>query len=54
MVKDQIQQMLERYGAALSDGNFAGFANAWAVPAVVLSDAGALPVVQCSRARGYE
>lgn len=44
MIRDQIQQMLEYYGAALSDGNFAVIANAWAVPALVLSDAGALPV----------
>jgi hypothetical protein len=36
--------MLQRYSAALSNGQFDLIANAWVVPALVVSDAGALPV----------
>jgi len=44
MWKDQIQQSLEDYGQALGAGDFSLIANGWVVPAVVLSDSGALVV----------
>lgn len=42
MLQDQIITMLESYGQALGDGKFDVIANSWAVPALVLSDQGAL------------
>lgn len=44
MIQDQILKMLESYGQALSDGQFGVIAASWAVPALVLSDQGALLV----------
>lgn len=44
MWKDQIQQSLEDYGQALGAGDFSLIVNGWAVPALVLSDSGALVV----------
>jgi len=44
MLQDQILSMLTAYGQALSDGQFDAIAQAWAVPALVLSDQGTLLV----------
>jgi len=44
MLQDQILKMLTDYGQALSNGKFAVIAKSWAVPALVLSDQGALAV----------
>jgi len=44
MISDHILKMLETYGQALSDGKFDLIAQSWAVPALVLSDQGALLV----------
>jgi hypothetical protein len=44
MNDDKIINMLERYGAAMSAGNLPAISSCWAVPALVLSDDGALAV----------
>ncbi|HWR65093.1 MAG TPA: hypothetical protein VN364_03150 [Bellilinea sp.] len=44
MIQDYILKMLESYGQALSDGKFDQIAQSWAVPALVLSDQGAMLV----------
>jgi hypothetical protein len=44
MDEGQIKSMLERYGIALSTGDIPGIAYCWEVPALVLSDEGAIAV----------
>jgi hypothetical protein len=44
MNETKSKQFLERYGVALSAGDLPGIANVWDVPALVLSDDGAIPV----------
>jgi hypothetical protein len=44
MDDDTIRPFLERYGDALSRGHLAEVAGCWAVPALVLSDEGAIAV----------
>lgn len=46
MDEDQIRQFLERYGQAMSAGDLPGISNCWEVPALVLSDEGAIPVAE--------
>lgn len=53
MLKDQILQMLEEYGQALSAGDFSLIANRWVTPALVLSDEGALPVTDISEVERF-
>jgi hypothetical protein len=42
--EDKIRRLLERLGTALSTGDLAGISNCWEVPALVLSDEGAIAV----------
>lgn len=51
MDEEKIVSMLERYGTAVSSGDVPGIVNCWEVPALVLSDEGALAV---SEARAIE
>jgi hypothetical protein len=44
-VEDEIKGSLDRLGEALSAGDLAGVASCWEIPGLVLSDAGAIPVV---------
>jgi hypothetical protein len=44
MNETQIRQFLERYGTTLSAGDLPGISNSWEVPALVLSDEGAILV----------
>jgi hypothetical protein len=44
MQTDQIGQLLEQFGQALSEGDLHHAANCWGVPALVLSDDGATAV----------
>lgn len=44
MNETQIKQFLERYGTALSVGDLSGIAGSWGVPALVLSNEGAISV----------
>ena len=44
MRKDQIDQLLEQLGQALSAGDLRKVSNYWEVPALVLSDEGAIAV----------
>src|SRR5574341_1047854 len=46
MNEDKIRRMLERLGTALSSGDLAGIVNCWEVPALVLSDEGAIAVAE--------
>ncbi len=46
MNEDQIRRMLELLGLALSTGDLKAVANCWAVPALVLSDEGAIAVAE--------
>jgi hypothetical protein len=42
--EDDVRTFLETYGRALSEGNLRGVSAAWDVPALVLSDEGAVEV----------
>lgn len=42
--RGRIQTFLERYGRAIGSGDLVGAAACWVVPALVLSDEGAIPV----------
>jgi hypothetical protein len=53
MNESQIKQFLERYGTAVSAGDLSGIANSWEVPALVLSDEGAVPVSDRSEIEGF-
>jgi hypothetical protein len=53
MNEDQIKRFLERYGQALSAGDLAGIAGCWAVPSLVLSDQGAIPVVDSAEVERF-
>jgi hypothetical protein len=44
MNEDQIKRFLERYGQAISAANLMEIASCWEVPALVLSDQGAIGV----------
>jgi hypothetical protein len=44
MDEDEIRRFLDRYGQALSAGHLEEIVRCWDVPALVLSDQGALPV----------
>ncbi len=44
-VEEEIKGSLDRLGEALSVGDLAGAASGWEIPGLVLSDAGAIPVV---------
>jgi hypothetical protein len=44
MNEDQVRRFLDRYGQAISEANLAGIARCWDVPALVLSDQGAIAV----------
>jgi hypothetical protein len=44
MNEDQIRQFLDNYGQALSAGDLDGVAECWDIPALVLSDEGAISV----------
>ncbi len=44
MNEDKILDFLERYGKAISNSNLTGITDSWAVPALVLSDQGAIAV----------
>jgi hypothetical protein len=46
MNEDQIKDMLERLGTALSAGDLAGVSNCWELPALVLSDEGAIAITE--------
>jgi hypothetical protein len=46
MNEDQIKSMLERLGAALSAGDLPTVSSCWELPALVLSDEGALAVTE--------
>lgn len=46
MNEDQIKDMLERLGAALSTGDLAGVSNCWELPALVISDEGAIAITE--------
>jgi len=53
MWKDQIQRSLEQYGQALGAGDFSLIANGWVVPAMVLSDQGALVVTDIAEVERF-
>jgi hypothetical protein len=44
MNNEQIEAFLERYGQAISTGDLPTIVDCWSVPALVLSDQGAMPV----------
>jgi len=48
MIDDLIRKFLEGYGAALSDGDLPVVSRCWTVPALVLSDQGAIAVTNPS------
>lgn len=41
---DPLERSLERYGEALSTRDLSGISSCWEIPALVLSDVGAIPV----------
>lgn len=49
----EIRNMLERYGAALSNGSLQVITNCWAVPAWVLSDNDALAIAHSSEVEAF-
>lgn len=53
MWKEQIQQSLERYGQALGSGDFSLVANGWVMPAMVLSDQGALVITDIAEVERF-
>lgn len=50
---DTIRSFLERYGAALSAGDLDGVADCWALPALVVSDDGAVEVTDTEQIRTF-
>jgi len=48
MNEDKIRDVLERIGIALSAGDLHSLSNCWEVPALVLSDQGAIAVAEVS------
>jgi len=48
MNEDKIRDVLERIGVALSTSNLQALSNCWEVPALVLSDEGAIAVTEVS------
>ena len=53
MYDNNIKDMLEHYGAALSNGDLSVISSCWAVPALVLSDDGALAVTNPSEIEAF-
>lgn len=53
MQTDQIGQLLEQFGQALSEGDLHHAANCWGVPALVLSDDGATAVSASSEVEEF-
>ena len=53
MKDNEVRVMLERYGAAMSSGNLHVISNTWAIPALVLSDDGALAVTNPSEIEAF-
>jgi hypothetical protein len=50
---DQVNQLLQRYGQALSAGDLAGIASCWEVPALVLADDGTVAVSDTRQLRSF-
>jgi hypothetical protein len=53
MIDAEIRNMLERYGADLSNGSLQVITNCWVVPALVLSDDGTLAVAHSSEVEAF-
>jgi len=51
--ESQIVAFLERYGAALSNGDLPEIAASWAVPSLVLSDEGAIAVTDPAQVTSF-
>jgi hypothetical protein len=49
MDKDQIRQLLERLGQAISSGDLKGVSTCWTFPAMFLSEAGATVLAEASQ-----
>ena len=53
MYDNNVKDMLEHYGAALSAGNLPVISNCWSVPALVLSDDGAMSVTSSGEIEAF-
>jgi hypothetical protein len=53
MNEEQIRRCLDRIGQALSAGDLRGIADCWEVPALVLSDEGAITITEASEIESF-
>jgi hypothetical protein len=53
MRNEQIHEMLEGLGHALSEGDLPAIADAWEAPALVLGDEGAMPVADSEQVKRF-
>lgn len=52
-IEEVVRSFLERYGAALGAGDLPAITACWEVPALVLSDQGAHPVLELAEVGGF-